>query len=93
MGSDPWLLVTGFVAALTLLLSPRLRPFAVALLIQVVVLVKGGYLPFFYVTGMLPFAALGWLCLGVIAASALRARRPASLEALGRVSVPADNDL
>jgi len=40
-----------------------------------------------------PFAALGWLCLGVIAASALRARRPAGLEPLGRVSLPADNDL
>jgi hypothetical protein len=58
VSSDPWLLVTGFAAALALLLSPRLRPFAVALLLQIVVLVKGGYLPFFYVTGMLPFAAL-----------------------------------
>ena len=42
---------------------------------------------------LLPFAALGWLCLGVIAASALRARRPASFEALGRISLRADNDL
>jgi hypothetical protein len=58
VNSDPWLLVTGFAAALALLLSPRLRPFAVALLLQIVVLVKGSYLPFFYVTGMLPFAAL-----------------------------------
>ena len=58
VSSDPWLLVTGFLAALAVLLSGRLRPFAVALLLQIVVLVKGGYLPFFYVTGMLPFAAL-----------------------------------
>ncbi len=58
VSSDPWLLVAGFVAALTLLLSRRLRPFAVALLLQIAVLFKGGYLPFFYVTGMLPFAAL-----------------------------------
>jgi amino acid transporter len=33
----------------------------------------------------LPFAALGWLCLGVIAVGVLRARRPASFETLGRV--------
>ena len=58
VSSDPWLLIAGFVAALALLLSRRLRPFAVALLLQILVLVKGGYLPFFYVTGMLPFAAL-----------------------------------
>ena len=42
---------------------------------------------------LLPFAALGWLCLGVIVASSLRARRPAGLETLDRVSLPADNDL
>jgi len=34
---------------------------------------------------LLPFAALGWLCLGVIAAAVLRARRPASFKTLGRV--------
>jgi hypothetical protein len=38
---------------------------------------------------LLPFAALGWLCLGAIAAGALRAKRPARLEALGRVFTPA----
>jgi amino acid transporter len=38
---------------------------------------------------LLPFVALGWLCLGVIAAGVLRATRPASLEALGRVFTPA----
>ena len=37
---------------------------------------------------LLPFAALGWLCLGVIAAVVLHARRPANLEALGRVFTP-----
>jgi amino acid transporter len=41
---------------------------------------------------LLPFAALGWLCLGVIAAGTLRARRPTSLEALGRVFIPAENN-
>jgi amino acid transporter len=38
---------------------------------------------------LLPFTALGWLCLGVIAATVLRARSPAGLAALGRVFVPA----
>jgi hypothetical protein len=38
---------------------------------------------------LLPFAALGWLCLGAIAAGVLRARRPASFETLGRVFTPA----
>jgi amino acid transporter len=41
---------------------------------------------------LLPFAALGWLCLGVIAVGVLRARRPASLAALGRVFTRADDD-
>jgi amino acid transporter len=41
---------------------------------------------------LLPFAALGWLCLGAIAAGVLWARRPASLETLGRVFMqPTDN--
>ena len=38
--------------------------------------------------GWLPFAALGWLCLGAIAVGVLRARRPASFETLGRVFTP-----
>ncbi len=42
--------------------------------------------------GLLPFAALGWLCLGAIAARVLRTRRPVGLEALGRVfTQPSDN--
>ena len=39
---------------------------------------------------LLPFVALGWLCLGVIAAGVLRAKRPARLKALGRVFTPAE---
>ena len=38
---------------------------------------------------LLPFAALGWLCLGAIAAGVLLARRPTSFETLGRVFMPA----
>jgi len=41
---------------------------------------------------LLPFLALGWLCLGVIAVGVLRARRPASFQALGRVFAPVDDD-
>jgi amino acid transporter len=41
---------------------------------------------------LLPFAALGWLCLGVIAAAVLRVRRPASFEMLGRVFMPAEKE-
>jgi len=39
---------------------------------------------------LLPFAALGWLCLGAIAAGVLRSRRPASFETLGRIFAPAE---
>jgi hypothetical protein len=38
---------------------------------------------------LLPFASLGWLCLGIIAAGVRRARRPTSFETLGRVFMPA----
>ena len=41
---------------------------------------------------LLPFAALGWLVLGVFAAAILRTRRPASFEMLGRVFTPAKDD-
>jgi amino acid transporter len=39
---------------------------------------------------LLPFVALGWLGLGVIAAGVLRARRPESLGTLGGVFAPAE---
>jgi len=38
---------------------------------------------------LLPFAALGWLCLGAIAAGVLRVQRPGTFETLGRVFMPA----
>jgi L-asparagine transporter-like permease len=38
---------------------------------------------------VLPFTALGWLCLGAIAAGVLRTRRPKTFETLGRVFMPA----
>ena len=39
---------------------------------------------------LLHFTALGWLCVGVIVAVILRARRPSTFETLGRVFMPAD---
>ncbi|MBO0819306.1 MAG: glycosyltransferase family 39 protein [Nocardiopsaceae bacterium] len=54
---DPWLLGAGLALAAPALAVRRLRPVAFALLIQVLVPMKGGYLPYFYVTAMLPFAA------------------------------------
>jgi hypothetical protein len=39
---------------------------------------------------LLPFVALGWLCLGIIVAAVLRSRRPASFETLGQVFAPAE---
>jgi amino acid transporter len=41
-------------------------------------------------TDLLHFTALGWLCVGVIVAVILQARRPSSFEMLGRVFMPAD---
>jgi 4-amino-4-deoxy-L-arabinose transferase-like glycosyltransferase len=58
LGNDRWLLLAGLALIPTGLLTSRLRPVAVGLLIQVLLLLHGGYLPFFYVTAMLPFAAL-----------------------------------
>ena len=58
VSTDPWLLIGGFVAALVCLFSRRLRPFGAALILQAVVPIHGGYLPFFYVTAVVPFAAV-----------------------------------
>ncbi len=66
VAADPWLLIGGFAAALLALFSRRLRPFGVALLLQVLILIHGGYLPFYYVTAVIPFAAV---CIAGIADS------------------------
>jgi amino acid transporter len=39
---------------------------------------------------LLPFTAIGWLCLGIIAAGVLRARRPASFQTLGKGFMPSE---
>ncbi len=57
-GTDRWLICAGAALVPTGLLIRRLRPLALGLLIQVAMAMTGGYLPFFYVTAMIPFAAL-----------------------------------
>ena len=46
--------------------------------------------PAYTLMNLLPFTALGWLGLGIIAVSFLRARRPASFQALGTVFMPSE---
>ncbi|MET7397416.1 glycosyltransferase family 39 protein [Dactylosporangium sp. NPDC005572] len=55
---DPWLLLSGVLLVPAGLAVARLRPIGIALLIQVVMMCRGGYMPFAYVIALLPFAAL-----------------------------------
>ncbi|MEV6923719.1 hypothetical protein AB0M46_04260 [Dactylosporangium sp. NPDC051485] len=55
---DPWLLLPGVLLVPAGFAVARLRPIGLALLIQVVMMCRGGYLPFAYVIALLPFAAL-----------------------------------
>jgi hypothetical protein len=44
--------------------------------------------PAYTLVNLLPFTALGWLCLGIIVARVLRARRPAIFQTLGKGFMP-----
>jgi 4-amino-4-deoxy-L-arabinose transferase-like glycosyltransferase len=55
---DPWLLLVGVLLLPVAVFDRRLRPLAFALGLQILILLKGGYVPYAYVTAMLPFAAL-----------------------------------
>jgi hypothetical protein len=55
---DPWLLLLGAAMIPVGFVIRRLRPVAAALLIQILVMCKSGYMPYPYVIAMLPFAAL-----------------------------------
>jgi amino acid transporter len=44
--------------------------------------------PAYTLRAVLPFTALGWLCIGALAAGLVRTRRPAIFETLGKVFVP-----
>jgi len=56
--ADPWLLLVGVALIPLGLVVRRLRAIALALFIQVAMMVRNGYMPYAYVTAMLPFAAL-----------------------------------
>lgn len=55
---DPWLLAAGLALAVPALLCRRLRPLAVAMLLEAVLVLRPGYLPEAYIVAVLPFAAL-----------------------------------
>lgn len=57
-GLDAWLLGLGSMLSAVAVFLKRFRAIAIALLIQVVFMLRPGYLPFPYVIAMLPFAAL-----------------------------------
>ncbi|GAA4079445.1 glycosyltransferase family 39 protein [Nonomuraea soli] len=57
-GLDPYLLVGGLVALPAALVARRLRPAALALVIQWLLLVRGGYVPYMHVITLLPWSAL-----------------------------------
>lgn len=55
---DPYLLISGIVAAPVAMVVPRLRPVALALIIGWLMLARGGHVPSMYVVVLLPFSAL-----------------------------------
>lgn len=55
---DPWVILGGIALIIANFLIPKLRPFALALFLQIAAILKGGYVPYAFVTAMLPFAAL-----------------------------------
>jgi 4-amino-4-deoxy-L-arabinose transferase-like glycosyltransferase len=55
---DSWLLIGGALAIPVGLYIRRLRPLAAALMIQLAMMCRGGYLPQAYVITLLPFAAM-----------------------------------
>jgi hypothetical protein len=58
LGVDRWLLLAGLVAIPIALLARRLRPAVLVLVIQWLVLVRGGYVPFMHVVNLMPWSAL-----------------------------------
>ena len=58
LGIDRWLLLAGLVAIPIALLGRRLRPAVLVLVIQWLVLVRGGYVPFMHVVNLMPWSAL-----------------------------------
>lgn len=55
---DWYLLAAGFIAVIPCMLVRRMRPIVTALVIQTLMVVKGGYVPYMQITDILPWAAL-----------------------------------
>src|SRR3954469_25152570 len=55
---DPWLLAGGVMMLPVGLFVPRLRALGIDIAVEVIAVLRGGYLPGPYVIGVLPFAAL-----------------------------------
>lgn len=55
---DPWLTLGGMAVLAGGFAVGRYRPLALAVGIQVLYMIKGGYVPYAFVTAMLPFAAI-----------------------------------
>jgi Dolichyl-phosphate-mannose-protein mannosyltransferase len=79
---DPWLPAIALATVAPGLLLPRTRAVAFALALQVMQLLRNGYLPYPYVIAMIPFAAL---TIGGVADAAVRigVRRGSDVPALG----------
>lgn len=56
--TDPWLLIAGTTAVIPALFVRRLWPLAFGMVLQVVMLLRSGYLPQPYVIALMPLAAL-----------------------------------
>lgn len=56
--TDPWLLFAGAILVPVAFFMPRLRPIALALCIQLAMLLRSGYLPQPYVIVLIPLSAL-----------------------------------
>jgi hypothetical protein len=81
---DPWLFLVGSALTPVGLLVRRLRPIVLAMFIQLAMMCRDGYLPYAYVTAMLPFAAL---LIGGIADAGWKFRPGTCLGRAGAASV------
>jgi hypothetical protein len=58
LGIDRWLLLAGLIAIPIALLARRPKPAGLVLVLQWLVLVRGGYVPFMHVVNLMPWSAL-----------------------------------
>lgn len=78
IGMDPFLVWATVVALPLTMCVARLRPIGLVLIIQVLVLARGGYIPHPFPIGLFPFAALALAGLGDVVLERPVRTRPAS---------------